>query len=188
VGYIVGIFNDSRKREIEFTDQQIEKLYGPLFALSTASRRATKEILFHLRPGKTTFFDDHDPPSPQEVETWRRWMKTIFQPMNIRMEAAIVDNAQLIEGGHIYPVFAELILHVESYKGTIAKWKDTDAKENPHFTERSENVAVINFPKGFDGCVDSRFLAMREKREQLKNAWFLPLATVEDSKFPEDCR
>jgi hypothetical protein len=185
-GYIVSIVGDQRKREIEFADQQIEKLYGPLFALSTATLRASTALFLNVRPGKTVFFDEHDPPSPKEVEIWRRWIKTVFQPMNVKMETAIIDNAQLIEGGHIYPLFVDLILHVESYRATIAKWKDTDA-ENPHFVEASENTAMIAFPKGFDRCVELRFDVLRARRDRLKRSWILAFETPEDRPFPEGC-
>jgi hypothetical protein len=189
-GYIVSLFEDHRKREIEFVDQQIEKLYGPIFAVSTATRRAKDELLSKLRPGKSDYFAKNDPPGLEEVQTWRRWIQTVFQPMNLQMEKAIVDNAQLIEGGHIYPVFADLILHVESYKATIAKWKDTDANENSHFIEASENTSLIDFPKGFDRCVQLRFEAMRARRDSLKRSWiFFPVETPpENDLFPEDCR
>jgi len=189
VGYFFSVVQDQRKREIDFVDQQIEKLYGPLFALSTATKRAAQQVLFIVRPGKGRFFDEHDPPTPAEVERWRQWIKTVFQPMNQKMETAIVDNAQLIEGGHIYPVFADLVLHVESYKGIIAKWKDTDAKENSHFTDRSENAAVNEFPKDFDICVEQRFVAMLAKRACLKSSWIFPLQSCENhTTFPKDCQ
>ena len=190
IGYVAGIANDRRKREIEFVDQQIEKLYGPLYALSRATWQA-KEVLFATRNRKTAstnYFDPSDPPTAEDVERWRLWMNTIFQPMNVMMEEAIIKNAQLIEGGDIYTPFAELILHVESYKATMAKWKHTDAKQNPRFMEATENLAVIGFPNKFDQCVTRAFEAMRAKRERLKKSWILPFGTIEDRSFLADCR
>lgn len=191
VGYVVGIIEDSRTREIEFVHQQIEKLYGPLFALSTATERSADALFKKLRPGKHRMFDPKDPPTEEQVKTWRRWIKEVFQPMNVRMEQAITENAQLIEGGHIYPVFTELILHVESYKAIIAKWKDTDTKvNNPQFLEESENTGLIPFPIGFDDCVRRRFEAMQAKAEGLKNSWILFLFPERSNNrsFPLDCR
>jgi hypothetical protein len=188
VGYGAGILQDYRTGEIEFVHQQIEKLYGPLFALSIASKRSADELFLKLRPGKRRMFDETDPPNATQVETWRRWIKEVFHPMNVRMERAITENAQLIEGGHIYPVFTDLILHVESYKATIAKWKDTDAKENPHFLEGPENAALIPFPVGFDDCVKQRFEAMRAKAERLKTSVISFPEKYDDSSFPANCR
>jgi hypothetical protein len=109
--------------------------------------------------------------------------------MNLAMVKAIVENAQLIEGGGIYPVFEDLILHVESYKATIAKWKDTDAKVNPHYLEKAENTSSVDFPEGFDPCVERRYLAMLARRASLKASWvFLSPEAPEDQYFPENCR
>jgi hypothetical protein len=128
------------------------------------------------------------PPTFEEVEIWRRWVEKVFQPMNVQMEKAIVDNAQLIEGGHIYPAFADLILHVESYKATIAKWNPADALQNPRYTDGSENLSFIEFPKGFDRCAALRFEAMRKRRAELKEAWLFWSAGADNNSFPEDCR
>jgi hypothetical protein len=189
-GYFINLADDRRQREIAFSDQQVEKLYGPLFALSKATMEA-KDVLFADRNRKTgskDYFDPRIPPTAEDVEKWRLWMKTILQPMNVMMEEAIIKNAQLIEGGNVYTPFAELILHVESYKATMAKWKDTDAKENPHFREATENTAVIAFPQKFDECVENAFTAMRAKRERLKNSWIIsPFETIEDTSFVAHC-
>lgn len=189
IGYFGGVADDRRKREIAFAEQQIEKLYGPLFALSKATLQAKKDLFAH-RKHKTDsedYFDPNDPPSEEDVEKWRLWIKTILQPMNVMMEDAIIKNAQLIEGGDIYKSFGDLILHVESYKATIATWKDTDAKANPHFRVGTENTAVIPFPKEFDLCVEKAFNAMREKRENLKNSLIPPFGTMENLSFLAYC-
>jgi hypothetical protein len=189
VGYFFNIADDRRQREIAFADQQVERLYGPLFALSKATLQA-KDVLFadrNRKTGSTDYFDPRVPPTAEDVEKWRLWIKTILQPMNVMMEEAIIKNAQLIEGGNIYTPFAELILHVESYKATMAKWKDTDAKENAQFKEGTENTAVIAFPKKFDQCVEKAFNAMRAKRERLKNSLIPPFGTIEDSSFVAHC-
>jgi len=187
IGYFFNVADDRRQREIAFAEQQIEKLYGPLFALSKATFKAKEHLFSHRKrkPDSTSkdFFDPKDPPSEEDVEKWRIWIKTILQPMNVMMEEAIIKNAQLLEGGDIYTPFADLILHAESYKATMAKWKDTDAKANPHFREGTENTAVIGFPEKFDECVENAFNAMREKRERLKNSLIPPFGTIEDTSF-----
>jgi hypothetical protein len=187
-GYFGNIADDRRQREIAFAEQQIEKLYGPLFALSRATSTVSKNLFASRKhkPDTKDYFDPNDPPSEQEVEKWRLWIKTILQPMNVMMEEAIIKNAQLIEGGEkgkIYEPFEDLILHVESYKVTIAKWKDTDAKANPDFRKGTENVAVIPFPTKFDQCVEEAFIAMRAKTERLKRSLIPPFGKIEDSSF-----
>jgi hypothetical protein len=184
--YFVGFADDRRKREIGFAEQQVEKLYGPLFALSQATKKVSEDLFASRHNPGQDYFDPNDPPYEQEVEKWRLWIKTILQPMNVMMEEAIIKNAQLIEGGErgkIYKPFADLILHVESYKATIAKWKDTDAKANPHFTKGTENEASIPFPAKFDKCVEEAFIAMRAKTERLKSSLIPPFWKIEDKSF-----
>ena len=70
-------------------------------------------------------------------------MKTVFMPLNLKMEAAIVDNAQLLDGNRIYPCFVELISHVESYKATLASWKDSDdLNQTKHRTAKANNAVI----------------------------------------------
>lgn len=187
VGYLVGIADDHRKKDIDFVDRQIERLYGPLYALSNATHVAKERLFASRQSCSPDYFDPGCPPNAQDVERWRRWLSKVLQPMNILMEKAIIENAQLIEGGEIYPAFAELILHVESYKATIARWKDTDENENPHFIEATENTAVVPFPKKFDQCIDQAFKAMRAKRERLNDSWIVLSATSADRSFVHHC-
>jgi len=187
-GFVVSLLQDQRKREIDFVDLQIERLYGPLFALSTATLRAKNDLIAKRRPGTKDYFDKDHPPSKADVQLFRLWMRNVFQPMNLEMETAITRNAQLIQGGHIYPVLEEFIMHVESYKATMANWKDTDAEDNPRFLEGAENKATRDFPDGFDNCVRQRYDAMLARRDHLRNFWVSTFTTYKDPSFPANCQ
>src|SRR5579859_7157545 len=63
LGYVVNLLDDHRKREIEFVRQQIEQVYGPLFALSTASAQAWSKLRLVHRQGHVYYFDDNDRPT-----------------------------------------------------------------------------------------------------------------------------
>ena len=187
-GFVVSQLQDQRKRDMDFVDLQIEKLYGPLFAFSTATLRAKNDLIAKRRPGISDYFDPAHPPNKADVQMFRLWMRNVFHPMNLEMETAITRNAQLIQGGHIYPVFEEFIMHVESYKATIAKWKDSDAEENTHFLEGPENKAMRDFPGGFDLCVQQRYDAMLAKRDHLRNFWVSNFTTYKGPVFPANCQ
>ena len=51
-------------------------------------------------------------------------MQNVFQPMNVKMEDAIVNNAQLLVGERMPPMFLQFVSHTEAYKSVIAKWKE----------------------------------------------------------------
>ena len=67
-GFVVSLLQDQRKREIDFVDLQIERLYGPLFALSTATLRAKNDLIAKRRPGTKDYFDKDHPPSKADVQ------------------------------------------------------------------------------------------------------------------------
>jgi hypothetical protein len=188
LGYLITLVDEHRKHAIQVTNTQVEKLYGPLYALSVANQRAWAEMNTRFRPGKNHYFDDKDIPTAEQVEIWRRWMKAVFMPINVKMEAAIIDNSQLLEGNKIYRVFEDLIAHIESYKATLAKWKDTDDLQNLKKRMSAENNAVIPYPERVDACIKDRLQAVLDKRDTLERHWMNFLYTEPARKFSEDCR
>lgn len=186
IGYTVSFVDEHRKAQIHKVNTQIEKLYGPLYAYSVASRRAWEDLRSTSGRG-TYYFDDQDMPSAELVEVWRRWMKTVFMPINIKMESAIVDNAQLLDGRRVYPCFVDLISHVESYKATIASWKDTDdLAQTKNRTVRANN-AVIVYPIDLDNCIEMRLQAALERRNELERSWLGILISGSKQHFADSC-
>lgn len=170
IGYTVSFVDSHRKAQIGKVDKQIERLYGPLYAYSVASGRAWSDLRKESGRG-TYFFNDDDMPSAHLVEVWRRWMKTVFMPLNLKMEKAIVDNAQLLDGNEIYPCFVELISHVESYKATVAGWKDADDLNLAEHRKSKANNAVIEYPVGLDLCIEDRLQASLKRRNEMDRSW-----------------
>jgi hypothetical protein len=187
IGYAVSLIDEHRKNQVKIVDMQIEKLYGPLYALSVANRQAWEKLHQKYRQGKTYYFNDEDKPSTEQVEIWRRWVKTIFLPINIKMENAIIENAQLLEGGRIYPSFVKLIMHIESYKATVAKWKETDDLQDPRLRTAEENTAVIEYPTKLDICIQDRLDVVLTRREDLRESWIGLFVSEPTHKFSPDC-
>jgi hypothetical protein len=187
IGYTVSFVDGHRKAQIQEVDKQIEKLYGPLYAYAVASRRAWEDLSGKYRPEKPLYFDDDDMPSAQLIEIWRRWIREVFMPMNVKMESAIIDNAQLLDGNKIYPCFLDLISHVESYKATIASWKDTDDLSQPKYRTREANAALIAFPPTFKHCVELRLQAALKRRNDIERSWLGLFTTASDTQFGSSC-
>jgi hypothetical protein len=189
IGYTVTFIDEHRKSELQNVNIQIEKLYGPLYSYSIAARRAHDELRSIYRNAAAHYFnkDDKDPPTAEEVEVWRRWMKTVFMLINERMERVIIDNVQLIDGDRIYPPFSDLIMHVESYKAVVTKWKESDDLSNITSRSFSENNALIEYPIDVDSCIEKPLdaaLALREKIENSLTGYFI---TGGNESFPEGC-
>jgi hypothetical protein len=190
IGYIVAFVDEHRKNELQLANTQIEKLYGPLYAYGLAAYRAQGQLHDEYRPGRTHYFDryDQDIPTIEQVEIWRRWMKTVFMPLNEKMESAIVDNVQLLEGKKkVYPLFSDLIAHVESYKATVAKWKDTDNLSDPRERSFAANNALIEYPVGFDNCIRDRLSAVLARRDRIEKSLTGFFIANDDQKFGEEC-
>jgi hypothetical protein len=186
IGYSVSFVDEYRKGKIRTVNTRIEKLYGPLYAYSVASKRAWTELR-KFRGDKPYYFNDNDKPGEEQVEIWRRWMKAVFMPLNLKMESAIIENAQLLDGSRIYPVLVDFIAHVESYKATIARWKDTDDISDPRHRTVRANAAVIDYPPTLDDCIAVRLKAALELRDALEQSWTGFLRDESAKKFNDDC-
>lgn len=192
VTYSFGLISESRKRKVDFVNSQIEKVYGPLYSLSVANEKVSRALFSKYQPDTNAWFKGDEPSPPEHVEIWRRWMKTVFMPTNLKMEEIIVNNSQLLEGGHIYPVFERFILHVESYKAVIAKWKDSDdLRGDPNLRKAGENTSLLNYPETLDGCISKTYEALLLRRGELERSWTgmgVSTGDTDQSRLPAECR
>jgi len=192
VGYVFGVVNDNRKSELEFVNAQIEKLYGPLYAMTQAGNANWKFFNEHhwkrssrgQQDSSVGYFDDSNPPTTEEVKTWRRWVNNVWQPLNLKMEATIVENSQLIIGDTMPAIFRDLIAHINAYKPVIVDWKDEDFDGCPSAAQAAsdikscpalsaaKNTALMNFPTEIVECILDDYNNLKRKQEELKSAFF----------------
>lgn len=156
-GYLNSVRLEQKKARLAFVSEQLKSLYGPLYSLSQASMAAWTAFRTHHRP-TGVFFDPANPPSPTELEEWRRWMKLVFTPMNERMVGAIVGHADLIAEPRMPASFLALIAHVEAYRVVLARWDAGDF---------SQNTSVINFPETLNDDVEQSFNALKDVQARL---------------------
>ena len=117
--------------------------------------------------GREDFFQPNVPLSSADIELWRRWMRNVFQPMNIKMEDVLTNNAQLLVGDKMPIIFSQLIAHTEAYKATIAKWTEPTGTEDK---SPIANLSPLPFPKRPDlrDCITAEFHALKVLQQQLK--------------------
>jgi hypothetical protein len=188
ISYAYGVANDIRKAKLDFVNAQIEKLYGPVFAASQANRAIWSLFEdFHWRnqedpqDGSSAFFDDSKPPNVDQVRRWRHWMRTVFQPLNLKMEEAIVANSHLLIGDTLPPAFQDLIAHTEAYKAVIATWIADDFSKCEQRAPRPaagtacpavtalRNTASINFPLAAVKCVADDYEKLKRRQQELQS-------------------
>jgi hypothetical protein len=134
LGYIVTYSNslrlDRRKDRLMRLDKQLSDLYGPLFALIRANRRAWEAFRKDVRPGfGEDFWGTDPPPTPEEAAAWRLWIVEVLLPVNEEMREVIVHHADLLDEQAIPGFLLEVCAHADSYKPAItplARWRLSD--------------------------------------------------------------
>jgi hypothetical protein len=163
VGFVAKYWYDlhtlRRQRTLARTDEQIGRLYGPMFALSNASSKAWQEFRNLYRPGPIAYFDPSDPPNESELRAWRSWMQTVFMPMNIEMEKLILTCGELIDGPEFPRPFAQLLAHNATYKAVLAGWADGDF---------SRNTSSLNYPEELTQFVHNEFQRLRVLQQKFR--------------------
>lgn len=186
-GYLMSYLDQHRKDQVAFVSTQIEKLYGPLFALVQANNTAWSHFRQSYWNDRDDYFQKGVRLGPEEVELWRRWMRNVFQPMNIKMEAALVDNAQLLVGDRMPPMFLQFISHVEAYKSVIANWKD-GAASKPEDASAIENASPVAFPKqpDFSNCIVQQFHSLKALQQRLQGQFIGGFQSLKE-EIPKSC-
>ena len=148
---------EKTKAELAFLNDQLGKLYGPLFALNAASQAAWRQFRQRYRPG-SVFFTKVNPPTEADLLAWRQWMTCVFMPMNERMVEAILGNIHLIEDSEVPDCFLELIAHVEGYRVIRHRWELGDF---------SEHLSLLVFPKAFEANVNETYELLNQRQARL---------------------
>jgi hypothetical protein len=175
-----------RKDKLTYVDLQLEKLYGPLYAL-TRMNDATFGRLADNEWKHVTFVLSRCPPAlhkdqrnsaitlescVQDIKTWRHWMTTVFQPINVKMEDAIVNNAQLVIGGRMPLVFQAVVADTETYKVLVSRWKDSDENDRTTFMKRDSNTGTHSYPNKITSCVERDYNRLKDRQQALESTPF----------------
>jgi hypothetical protein len=185
VSLVVNFFEHRRTNELQFVSSQIEKLYGPLFALREASVRSFDAWKTSYWPGRADFFDPNYQIKPEDIEIRRRWMDKVFQPINIRMKEVLVNNSHLLIGQRMPPMFLQLIAHTEAYKTVMAKWEFNSSSADPEYLTKAANVSPVAYPPrlnidppynlDFTSCIKQQYDALRQQQEALRRSFWTVL-------------
>jgi hypothetical protein len=181
IGLVVNFVEHRRTNELLFVSSQIEKLYGPLFALREASRLTFIDWHKFYWPDREDFFDPTYRIKPEDIELRRRWMKVVFQPINVRMEEVLVNNSHLLIGQDMPLMFLKFISHTEAYKVVIAKWRSNSSSADPEYLSRAANTSIVPYPPRFEdppynldfsSCIKQQYDALRQQQDALRrNIW-----------------
>jgi hypothetical protein len=104
IGYFIVYWNSWRlerqKAALKYVSDQLQFLYGPLFALNMAGGRAVTAL--SNRYGQSQyFFEPGRCYTESELREYRLWMTEVFMPINLHIEKTITGNGHLIEGSRM---------------------------------------------------------------------------------------
>jgi hypothetical protein len=133
---VYDLWTARRKDRLERVNQQLKLFYGPLYALNEAGGLAWAAFRSHTRPS-VSFFGTNPPPNKEELEAWRRWMLTVFQPIHNEMLSIITKNADLLVEGDLPEPLRLFCAHVAAYKVVFDRWSNSDF---------AEYTSVVNYP------------------------------------------
>jgi hypothetical protein len=161
VGFFAKYINDvrieNRRLRAKFISDQLQNLYGPLFSLSHASEEAWNSFRSRCRPGGP-FFGRSPPPTESELQQWRLWMTEVFMPVNLQMEAAIIQNAHLVEGNKMPISFLKFLAHIEVYKIVLKQW----AQDN-----YIDHTSYLDYPEEFHSDIREIFSMLKLRQIKL---------------------
>ena len=162
IGYIAKYVNDvhiaKRKDKLERINRQLKDFYGPLLSLTNSSNSAWQKFRLAYRSDVSAYFNDKNPPSELEKETWRLWILTVFFPIIERKYDIIISNTDLIEEDFFPECLKDFCAHVNTYRPVIERWKKND------FTE---HVSLINYPVEINEYLIDSFNKLKKKQKRL---------------------
>src|SRR5262245_1362761 len=124
--YLNGVKLAQRKEHLDRIERQLRELYGPLFALVSASGEAWRGFRQIYRPRAESYWRSTPGPTEKEAAAWRLWMVEVFMPLNLRMAQLVTEHADLIEESEMPPCLLTLCAHVEGYRAIVSAWKGGD--------------------------------------------------------------
>ncbi len=161
LGFAAKYVNDvrlaRRKDALDRVNKQLADLYGPMLACASASSIAWQEFRRRYRPGRP-YFDDDPPPSPGELEAWRLWITEVFMPLNLRIEKAVMEHADLLRESEMPLCLRELCAHISAYKLVLKRWQNGD---------HSEHTSVVNYPPDVDEYARRSYDALKAEQGRL---------------------
>jgi hypothetical protein len=140
-GYLITYRNtlrlNERKDRLDRVTRQLSDFYGPLFTTASASHAAWQLFRSQYRSGGS-FWDKPGPgPTDEESAAWRRWMTTVFMPLNRRLRDVIVEHADLLDEDRVPELLLDVCAHVASYEAVLRRWEEGDY---------TEHTSRLNFP------------------------------------------
>lgn len=162
LGYLAKYLNDiriaKRKDRLDRVNRQLKEFYGPLLSLTASSNATWTEFRKKYRNHLKSYFDKNDPPTEKDLEIWRTWIITVFQPLNKDMYDLILANGDLIIENNFPKPLSDLCAHYESYKPIIVQWNGSNFKEH---------LSLLNYPLDIIEYAEKSYNKLKKEQNRL---------------------
>ncbi|CAH1256905.1 Hypp1753 [Branchiostoma lanceolatum] len=122
-----------RRNNLKYVNNQLSKLYGPLYGNRLANQMSYKEAL-QGHDNLVKFLQEaekkwRDPETTDEgvrmLTRWRKFLFYVMRPLDLKAEEIIRDNAHLLENGvEEAELFVKFVFHVNYEKLIVANWQE----------------------------------------------------------------
>ena len=159
---------EQRAARLAYLNDQLERLYGPLFALTQANHTAWNSFCDRYAIDGAVFEEDQITFDQQQLEAWVLWVRAVFHPINLKIRAAIVENAHLIDGPEMPTSFIEFLAHVETYTAVIESWDESTVPRALNGELSLSDLTSINtYPDEFDADVAAAFSRLKKRQAEI---------------------
>jgi hypothetical protein len=163
ITYFITLRTNQRNEQLTRVSRQLKELYGPIFALTRASRLAMMTALSedHLselskpQPDGESVYSQPD--DPEKVKRWATWMQTVILPINDTLYGVITQNADLFVEAEMPQSILAFLAHTTAYKAIRECWNQGDY---------SKMTPGIEYPRDLETY--SRTSYEKLKKEQLR--------------------
>lgn len=127
IAYLNSLRLEQRKNRLERLNRQLDELYGPLLALVQSNQRAWENFIAK-HGDNPDFYKKKSNPTPEQIEEFHNWMKTVFIPHNKKIYHMIVNNTSLLVEDEIPLVILKLFAHIMEFQINFRNRKDERAE------------------------------------------------------------
>jgi len=125
VTHILSTSAENRRQrlisEMEFTQQQLKELYGPIAFLVWEGRQSYQDLLSSL--GLHQPLDEESIRSEEGLKTWLFWVENEFLPRDKKIEELLSKKTHLIEGETIPESFLSFLNYHNSWRVNHERWQ-----------------------------------------------------------------
>ncbi|MCB1312048.1 MAG: hypothetical protein KDK29_09245 [Sedimentitalea sp.] len=166
IGWLANQFFKRRQERrvwrLDRLDAQIRNFHGPLFAEVTASDAIWQAFRDGLALGPGAAPDAARAPELSEAqqESWRRCVREVFMPINLRIEKILLEETDLLDGAAYPQSFRDFLAHLAGYKLLLVQWEAGDL---------SRHVPATPWPERLLADVTEGLARAQEEQQRLRS-------------------